>query len=201
METQEKLLGFDIREMWLCMSDWPQSRQDLHLIKHNIEKPLSVDTMVWQSVFDLNPAPTFPDFRGPVQFLWEDIVQMRQHFNSISSVSQPSWTIAVTVYFDLLTLDERRAWGTLYLASFNSIDYSAKFLGYDVADRFLQSGLMNTGYDESYRTRLAQNWGEHLNKYHLFTDYALANRFRQFINPIVPAHAPFFVHGLYLIPS
>ncbi|MBZ0274513.1 MAG: hypothetical protein K8I60_00125, partial [Anaerolineae bacterium] len=131
METQEKLLGFDVREMWLGLSDWPQSRRDLHLIKSDIEKPLSVDTMIWQSVFDLNPAPTLPDFRGPVQFLWDDIVGMRQHFNNIASVSQPSWTIAVTAYFELLTIDEMRRWEGLDRASFNAIDYSAKFLGYD----------------------------------------------------------------------
>lgn len=200
MEAQEKLLGFDIREMWLGMSDWPQLRQKECLIKRNIEKPLSVDTEVWQSIFDINPIVTLPDFRGRVQFLWEAIVKMRQYFTHISSVSQPSWTIAVTLYFDLLTIDERSAWGTLDFVSFNATNYSAKFIGYDVADRFLLSGLMNNcRYNASDRAILEQKWGEHLNKYHLFTDYDLANEFRQFINPLVPEHAPFFVHGLYLI--
>jgi len=199
MAAQEILVGFDIREMWLPMSGWPQQRQNEYLIKRNIEKPLSVDKTVWQSVFDIHPIPTLPDFHGRVHSLWEDIVQMQQYFTYISKVSQPSWTIAVTLRLDLLTIDEKNAWGTLDFVSFNLTNYSTKFIGYDVADRFLLSGLMNCGYNESDRATLEQNWGEHLNIYHLFTDYDLANEFKQLTNHEVEEHAPFFVYGLYLI--
>ncbi len=60
------------------------------------------------------------------------------------------------------------------------------------------SGLSNCGF-EGEREALREDWGPHLNDYHLFEDAESALAFRPVANRIVPEHAPFFVYGLWLI--
>jgi hypothetical protein len=74
------------------------------------------------------------------------------------------------------------------------------FLGFDVADGST-SGLSNCGYDASQARILRPVWGPRLNAHGLFVDIADALSFRRLTNEQVPAHAPFYVYGIWMIGS
>ncbi len=71
-----------------------------------------------------------------------------------------------------------------------------EFLGYDVSDGFLLSGLSNCGYKADEVEQLKRDFGRHLNQYHLFDDLEAARRFRDIRSDQVREHAPFFVYGI-----
>ena len=55
VQLKERFLGFDAREMWLDFdAGWPQERKDIYLLRHDVLKVLSTDSMAWQSVFELD---------------------------------------------------------------------------------------------------------------------------------------------------
>jgi len=179
MEIQEILLGFDIREMWFGMNNWSRQLQNEYLIEQQIEKPLTVDASIWLSVFDIHCLPGVPEWRGGIQRLWKDITEMNEHFAHIPRLYRLSQTIAVTLCMSMLGSAEKSAWGDIHDYKPFNPSVSVKFVGYDVADHFLTSGLLSFRYPEAERSAYRQNWGKHLNKYHLFTDYGSANEFRQ----------------------
>jgi hypothetical protein len=72
------------------------------------------------------------------------------------------------------------------------------FLGFDISDWGLISGLSNCGLDpDETLTGYRHQWGPRLNRHHLFDNYNDAHRFTGFSDRRVPEHAPFFVFGLW----
>ena len=50
MRSNDLLLGFDAREMWLDPQDyWPDSRKKMYLLRYDVARPLSTDTAVWRT--------------------------------------------------------------------------------------------------------------------------------------------------------
>jgi hypothetical protein len=72
------------------------------------------------------------------------------------------------------------------------------FLGYDVCDYWLISGLMNCGLDQSRHKELKNIFCRSLNQYGLFYDFNIALRFASEISNIVSEHAPFIPSGLFI---
>jgi hypothetical protein len=104
--------------------------------------------------------------------------------------------VAVTMLFrGSAKGDERYARGQI------SVDEEVDFLGYDIADASLTSGLSNTAYTEEERARLAPVWAPRLNRFHLFDEAEHALEFKAVSDARVPEHAPFFVYGIYRISS
>lgn len=160
----EHLIGLSSRKGggW-DREQWPQQRQDLYLLRTDIEQPLSVDIRVW-------PAPEAGDAGCPI---------------AITLVEDPHSS-------DLRGLHGEWDFPLEWPAGSHS------FLGYDVADAGLTSGLMNCGYTDD-ATQLREHWARHLNRCHLFSDRARALHFLRITSERVPEHAPFFVYGLYLL--
>jgi hypothetical protein len=69
--------------------------------------------------------------------------------------------------------------------------------GFDVCGSFSVSALMNCGYSEDERQRLAPIWSLVLNKFHLFEEHHYAERFATIADSLVKEHAPFVPIGLY----
>src|SRR5690242_11063009 len=66
MSSNDLLLGFDAREMWLDpQDDWPPARKKGYLLRDDVAKPLSTDTAVWRTVFDADPSLHRPEWTGP----------------------------------------------------------------------------------------------------------------------------------------
>ena len=72
-------------------------------------------------------------------------------------------------------------------------------IGYDVADAARLSGLSNCYYSGDQDDRGAEQYAEHLNDKHLFSNLEQAMQYCLVTDIRVPEHAPFFVYGLYRV--
>ncbi len=212
------IVGFDAREAWRKYKHtWDSQRVHDFLLRTDIIKPLSTDSAVWESVFE--GAPDMPKFRlpvwiGPNRPLWDDLASLKACLsNQWPRDDRSCWFVAITRFYEVEHRESRlcdighRPAGTVVFpfheaTSPNTALSSWQFLGYDVADGSLLSGLSNCGYGteeeiQSYRER----FGGHLNEYHLLKDLDPAVEFRQLTNERIPEHSPFFVYALWLVES
>ena len=192
-EKPKALLGFDARDMHVPATAWDADRRELYLLRPDVPRPLSVDALVWPSVFDATE-----EWRGPVQDLWDDLGRMDRKLQALPRT--PRWRIAVAWVAED---DATRS------AVFPSIPETSpdapgdgwSILGFDVADGMLFSGLSNCGYEPSERAIFRRDWAAELNENHLFQSLAAARAFRDATDARVPEHAPFFVYCLLKIPD
>lgn len=191
-DTQVTHIGFDLRlALGVANSEWTADRRNGYLMKPQISFPLSVDPVVWPRAL-----PTSGD--GPLG-LWLDL----SVFEAEQAVDAGA-RIAIGVAFQTVDEEIKR-----YLASYVAPcrpltpEVSWPFLGYDVADSALISGLSNCGFvsglDDS--AALQAEWASRLNDHGLFVEWTDAAVFRKEIGIRLPEHAPFFVFGLWLIDS
>lgn len=225
-KMREELLGFDMR---LCPEDyvktwWHERRRLWHLINPKIDWPLSVDVMVWPSVFHyiggdsvgerspyyfysngtLEVSPS--DYRHRVIRLWPNLDDMTSYFLSYEErFMKKAIPVAIVAHSEepLENYDEPSAWlGALSpRLLLDTIPRNWLFLGYDVADTGLISGLSNCGYAEKEREHLGKVWCSRLNEYGLIKTLHEALVFRDLTNTREPEHAPFFVFSLYRAPE
>jgi len=202
MRSNDLLLGFDAREMWLDPQEyWPDSRKKLYLLRYDVVRPLSTDTSVWRDVFDANTSLQRPEWTGVI--LWDDLAALQEYMETIwSARTLPYWIIAVTLQEDVCASEnmlERYARSSNIIPSLR--DPAWAFLGYDVSDKWLLSGLSNCGYgaNESEIKILRDTYASDLNEHHLFDSIQPAVDFMHFSDERVQAHAPFFVIGIWLI--
>ena len=230
MRSNELLLGFDARKLWLDVAEyWPEERKRTFLLRQDIVKPLSTDIVVWRSVFDVEQTLNRPQWTGPIQELWEDLATLQAYLDTAwSERTLPYWIIAVTLQEDVCESEDLLEWYAR--VSTNSIDGTVPdvlplsgdllewyarasmiipalrdpawaFLGYDVSDKWLLSGLSNCGYgtNETEIQILRETYASDLNEHHLFDSIKPAVDFMHFSDERVRAHAPFFVFGIWLI--
>ena len=207
-EARSYLLGFDLRacEADYVAAEWPPERRSTYLLRDDVRWPLSVDHSAWPSLFRL-------DRGDPVRFkkaidvppetvvqlgvgLWNDRAAMERLFGEKSSNGTCAVSIAVELWHDrALTGDPE--WDFIASEIVTADEHVGRWtaMGYDIADRYLVSGLVNCGYTPEDRSRLSE-WSERLNVYGLFDDLRAANEFRQLTDERVPEHAPFFAYRI-----
>ena len=206
--AEEHLLGFDAREMPPTAEVWTAERRARYLLRPDVRKPLSADQMVWPSLFDDGgvdvgrpglPTLVPPKWTGPNASLWADLGRLERNLTA-SHVGIPYCLVAFTWLADGASLSEPRSYGP-YVEPMTPKERSPDwpFLGFDVGDGSMLSGLINCGYEDAERTALAEEWGPRLNEHHLLKDAESAFAFRLLSNRRAAEHAPFFVYGLWLI--
>jgi hypothetical protein len=197
------VLGFDAREGWADpLRLWPAARRMQYLLRPDIVKPLSVDVMVWPSVFRDpgveqlhlgdglgNDGIIPPAFVGPCHGLWTDLDEMR---GVCVFSARPLRVVAVVAqehplagHSAALDGSAAAAWPTI---------------GFDVADEYLLSGLTDCGYGDEL-VDAQRRFGGALNEHHLFANDADARAFAAFSDTRVTEHAPFYVYELRARPS
>lgn len=210
------LLGFDASKMWLdAAGHWPPERRELFLLRRDADPVLSVDEMVWPSVFQthqmigMSPAehqalgvtgPERPEWIGPNLPLWEDQDEMTAYIAGHGTdIAKPYWTIAITCTEDAAALDAVPYGPHAGETRPSAPDDACTFLGYDVADGSLCGGLTNCGLqDKDFAETSRKKWIRSLNRYHLFDSQGAADGFRAFSDERIPKHAPFLVYGVWL---
>ena len=112
MRSNELLLGFDAREMWLDPQEyWPDSRKKMFLLRHDVVRPLSTDTLVWRAVFDADTSLQRPQWTGPIQFLWDNLATFQEYLDTAwSGRTLPYWIIAVTLQEDVCESEDLLEW-------------------------------------------------------------------------------------------
>jgi hypothetical protein len=196
------LLGYDARTISVAwMSLWTDEIRRRFLIKSDVEMPLSVDTLIWPSVFDWGEGAGMPDserrrllLTGGLPAtgaehnwwkLWSDQSRMDTALTDLlDEAFRPFWRIAVGI----ADCDAPR----------RAVDL--EFLGYDVADGGMISGLTNCAYDDDEIAAYSA-WSSELNVFHLFDDWKAADRFRCAADSRVPEHSPFSVYALWRASS
>lgn len=188
------VLGFDARETRPAALNPSDPHDRLFLLRTDLDEVLTADTMLWPSVFDKLEI----DWIGMNQPFWEEFSAIRQLVPAV-----PFRMIAATWHSDIGFEKEMTQQGKLlgpYLPdTCVEADPIWNFLGFDITDGEFISGLSNCGYGED-RDRLTEEWGESLNRSHLFDDLDRALEFRELTNSRVREHAPFFVIGLWSVP-
>jgi hypothetical protein len=199
-EGFEALIGFDHRR-------WPppivdDTYKNEYLYRTDLDQVLSVDTMIWPRTSI--SVKSLDDWVSPNHPLWTDLAEMCGALN-LESRPPPSCAIVGISRWceDAAEVEESDVWPHT-LQVFPTIRSSEwKFLGHDIADTDLLSGLLNCGFegfeiDEEVRN-LRESWTPFLNSWHLIEGAAKAWEFKDYANSRAPEHAPFFVHGLWLI--
>jgi hypothetical protein len=205
---QSTLLGYDLRKCGGEYLDgfWLTKRRREYLLRPGVHWPLSVDALVWPSFFDLTSraeyrsaetigvAPTTTVQLGVK--LWDDRTAMEHAFREYADDRTCFVRVAVELWLDH-SLGEDPEWnfldGSLPTADSEIREWTP--IGYDIADRYVLSGLMNCGYSEEQHVDLA-GWSGRLNDFGLFDERELATEFRRLTEKRVPEHAPFFVYRL-----
>jgi hypothetical protein len=179
-----------------------------------VDVPLSLDVMVWPSLFDWGQGIGFsaaererlrlsgiplPAWTGPFAVLWDSLPVLTDYLGLHVPEDRPRLIIAVTkVAIGAESLPHE---GKMLQAADQSgwTDGRQRRLGFDVADGYGVSGLSNCGYAdeelETYRSR----WSGFLNAFHLFEGAAQALEFASDADHRISSHAPFSAYGLYLV--
>lgn len=225
MALSEILLGFDLRVSSEDMpSDWwTEERRNLFLIRPDVRTPLSVDEMVWPSLFAYSPlienaAASFVDYlprsirdarmkidqatwRQEALWLWDDL----QKLEDVRSASHNALVHrGVTIRMTLLELDDvgRDPYWNAVLGGYPREPISDsnglwELIGYDVADAGTISGLLNCGYDSDELGPLRDTWRQAINGNGLLAAIPEAIEFKHMTDRRVSEHTPFYVYGLY----
>jgi hypothetical protein len=204
------LIGYDAREMCFDLANtWPPDRRSAYLLKTDVPRPLSVDTAVWPSVFGASPGLglyreerervglpglVLPGWYGPNGGLWSSVADMLAYLGPrVAGAACNFEVVAVTLSPELAAPPG----GPPYCSGQFAADDQWNFLGYDVADKFLLSGLSDCGYAASERPGLIARWAKCLNEHHLFTGAADACTFKLVADARVPEHRPFYVYAVW----
>ena len=176
------LIGFDVRVAGV----WSAERRATYLLRPEVDAPLSVDRAVWPSAI-----PDDGQWRGANDGLFDDLGRARAFRDQLAGDDRTLVAIAVASAspepFHVIGVNPKEAlphWSPL---------------GFDVADRWLTSGLSNCGYSDAERASHVPTWRASLNGAHLFTEYATARRFADVTDERVREHAPFFVFHLWRV--
>jgi len=172
--------------------DWNQERRQRFLIRTDVRRPLSLDTMVW-------PRPaTVHDERVEEPAPWLDVESVRCRCARLQPQAQGAWVViaigAVAADANSRKMLARSGIDTELVAETNW-----QLLGFDVVDGAI-SGLSNCGFEEGERAGL-RAWTSRINDHGLLSNLSDALLFRSLTDQRVPEHAPFQVCGLWLVPS
>jgi hypothetical protein len=197
MSGEELLLGFDGR-VWGSSDSWDAKRREQFLVRTDVVQPFSTDTTVWPAVKDSDLRP--PTCIGH-QTLWNDLECLQSCLGS-AATSRPL-IIAVTLHLIKEPSDEVDRWKADVpetIPAFRAEPWS--LLGYDVSDRWLLSGLSNCGFLPGDDVQaLREKWSDKLSDHHLFERLESAVEFRALSDQRIVEHSPFFVFGIWSIPS
>jgi hypothetical protein len=204
MNEDGLILGFDARPPE--PPEWDERRRRAFLFRLDVRRPLSVDPLVWPSLFASHPELR-PPYVGPYGY-WESLEKLRERTGD-------AWTVAFEVIAaggeerDVLSnflrgvTPDGRPGGILpsTVADPAIPEPGWTLLGYDVADLGGISGLMDIMLPPECEDieALRASWSPKLNEFHLFDRAEDAREFKDFSNRRVPEHAPFFVYGIWRV--
>lgn len=213
-KVNRTLIGFDIRlytEYYLDLI-WDHKRRNSYLLRRDLKWPMSVDKMVWPSIFryseeSLQHDPfelkgmidVIPDSMHQIALeLWPDLEEMKAYFLKRRNKLKEGLQIAVFLEGEeswqsdeywRAVLDPRLDVGI--------VPKGWSLLGYDVADKYMVSGLSNCGYNPEDRKELRNSWSDRLNGHGLLKTLGDAMLFKNITDQRVPEHKPFFVYTLF----
>lgn len=199
---EEHIVGYDAKEFWRPF-DWSEANRNRFLYRLDITKPLSVDVLIWPSIFTSESRPPLIKPFG-FQSFWSDFFLLRKTV-TIAHTEQPfreyRMIAAILVLGDYVKTPQITWHDRVPPVTPDQRGPDWKFIGYDVADQWALSGLSDCGFvpGRDDVAALRRRWGPLLNKWHLFDDLEIAIEFKHMSDQRMNDHAPFFVYGLWLV--
>ena len=212
----QRLIRFDIR---LPKEDyvsefWNQENRDRFLLRPETAWPLSVDPLVWPSVFYstiFREASKLPYGNIEVDPLvddgkyWLNLEQMKAFYARHKKANKEGIAIAIQLFSEKSLVEDIISYKepdgiqcgiTLGHTCPDKLPANSEFLGYDVADASWISGLTNCGYISEEKMDLSKVWAPRLNSFGLLSTLEDAAEFRRLCDDRVSEHAPFWVYGI-----
>lgn len=196
MRKNEAILGFELKVPHEeQLRGWDAARRGKYLLREGILRPLSVDEAVWPRLKDkLLSSMIFSDPEEPqnglnLNFIKDSIPTIPKHAATLLGITAPA--------SDAESLRTRHK---IEPSSSKFVDLPTRgfnHLGYDVADAWLTSGLMNCGLSPDAKIELAGRFLRAINQHGLFSSFEEAAEFRLECDQRIPSHAPFIVFGLW----
>lgn len=197
MKSTESLLGFQLRLSPARIPQWSNQSRNLFLLREDIRWPLSVDPRVWPKLEDrVLIARLFKDsFHGDPPnglALYVDLLveQLQKPYDG-SVVAITATPSAASELKESHVIDE----SPFSLSRLSGEGFEP--LGYDVADRWFLSGLMNCALHAVEREELSAKYAGMLNSSGLFASAKKADEFRSECDKRIPEHSPFYVYGIW----
>jgi hypothetical protein len=198
------LLGFDIRVAGeAAASLWSKKRRDEFLLDPGVPVPLSVDPMVWPSVFryrgrepatELLKRVSILDAQYSDEIVWPQLEPMLDSFfGEFKGVGEGVAIAIELVSNGPLSVDQFPFLHQKKVPA--AVPEDALLLGFDIADVGLTSGLCNTNYTAKERQEL-QDWPGKLNEHGLLRTAEEAEQFRAMADRRSPRDAPYWVYKL-----
>jgi hypothetical protein len=191
---EERIIGYDAREMPQSSEDWSPQRREMFLLDKSVLQPLSVDPHVWKPVENWLSLQVWT---GPRQG-WDQLTRL-EDFLARGKYRTPYWIVAITQLIDVSDTELMEEYPQYRIAPLGLAgDWS--LIGYDVADFYGTSFLTNAGFEDNEPVVLnADKWIERLNEYHLFRSESDALEYVDVAYERDASHGPFYVYGLYKI--
>jgi hypothetical protein len=208
------LIAFDVRsdpEQYVSRR-WDATRRARYLLRPEVQWRLSVDGLVWPSVFRLkgldqlsdSPIEIDPDVAGGDP--WRDLDRLRACYDAHRAPAPDGVFIGV----ELLSEREAEAQTLPYVLPGGiqaavwleptcpeRLPEGSTLLGYDVADAHWVSGLANSAYEDQEIRALAPSWAARLNSFGLIDTLDVAIAFREVCDARLPGHVPFWIYALW----
>lgn len=190
MQNSQILIGYSIRSL-LEDKSWTQDRRQHFLINPNIDLPKSVSTSVWENIDDfIEENDDYSLFLSSYGFqdrkelsrlscynkMQTDKIMVRSCLHYLHFVPTFVWALGMLPYQD---------------------DDGFFFMGYDIADGGMTSGLFNCGYNTDELKYCKERYFSSLNHHGLFESFDIALDFLHYTNKRVEDHAPFYIYSLY----
>jgi hypothetical protein len=201
----EILLGFQLRVTLSQLKQWDSERRETYLLRENIKHPLSIDRAVWPEYDNKDVLSSFfSDYCVGVYCAPNGLnIYNIKTPTLLDQISDHAETILIGLTIINDTVNHAQELKSKH--SILDIPYSFEHLlrsdwaclGYDVADYWLYSGLMNCGYNPNHKTDLSKRFANALNEYGLFMSTEIAQEFRIYCESNIKEHMPFAVYGLW----
>ncbi len=200
MNIKEKILGFAVRKGFVNSKpiEWDDERRSIYLLKADIKYPLSIDSSAW---------PEADDYQNVGNYAFEDLPEeCNFDIYKISTDLTPEIVapnVLVAVFMEIESYEKFCQTIGFYacdneLSTVELVNAGWKFIGFDIAEESLISGLSNCGYRADELQDAQFQFLSNLNEYGLFDDLQVAKEFCEYTNKRVSEHAPFFVFGMYV---
>lgn len=195
---EQDIIGFDAKPLQL-MELWDEGRRLNFLIKTDITQYISVCTMGCPSIFETLPVSSRPIMNDWYRPFWPSLPELKKSLHTLIDPRQtPYCIIGITVIHlepPIIPIEYSMSYRLL---SPNKIAIDWDFLGYDIAGSGFISSLTNMGYgsdpeyDRSY-------FLEHLNNYHLFSNFDIALEYLKWSEGADAIHGPYHIYGIYKV--
>lgn len=197
MKSTESLLGFQLRLSPTRIPQLSTESRKLFLLREDIRRPLSVDPRVWPKLEDVVLiSRLFKDSvlgdppNGLALYVDPFVEQFQKPYDGSVVAITTTPSVARELKASHVIDDSPFSLSRLGAEGFEQ-------LGYDVADRWLLSGLMNCALHAAEHEELSAKFSRMLNPFGLFVSSKEADLFRLECDKRVPEHSPFYVYGIW----